>query len=36
MTDEVELLRDILTERGQWHPRVLTRPSETSPRPVNC
>ena len=23
MTDEVELLRDILTERGQWHPRVL-------------
>ena len=23
MTDEVVLLRDILTERGQWHPRVL-------------
>jgi len=22
MTDEVELLRDILIERGQWHPRV--------------
>jgi glycerophosphoryl diester phosphodiesterase len=22
MTDEVLLLRDILTERGQWHPRV--------------
>jgi len=22
MTDEVSLLRDILTERGQWHPRV--------------
>ena len=36
MTDEVELLRDILTERGQWHPRVLTRPSETSRTPVNC
>ena len=36
MTDEVELLRDILTERGQWHPRALTRPSETSLTPVNC
>jgi glycerophosphoryl diester phosphodiesterase len=36
MTDEVELLRDILTERGQWHPRVLARPSETSRTPVNC
>jgi hypothetical protein len=22
MTDEVVLLRDILAERGQWHPRV--------------
>ncbi len=22
MTDEVALLRDILTERGQWHPAV--------------
>jgi glycerophosphoryl diester phosphodiesterase len=22
MTDEVDLLRDILTERGQWHPAV--------------
>lgn len=22
MTDEIALLRDILTERGQWHPRV--------------
>jgi glycerophosphoryl diester phosphodiesterase len=22
MTDETELLRDILTERGQWHPRA--------------
>jgi glycerophosphoryl diester phosphodiesterase len=22
MTDEIELLRDILTERGQWNPRV--------------
>jgi glycerophosphoryl diester phosphodiesterase len=36
MTDEVELLRDILTERGQWHPRELARPSETSLTPVNC
>ena len=36
MTDEVELLRNILTERGQWHPRALTRPSETSRTPVNC
>ena len=36
MTDEVELLRDILAERGQWHPRVLTLPSETSRAPVNC
>ena len=23
MTDDVVLLRDILAERGQWHPRVL-------------
>ena len=23
MTDDVVLLRDILTERGQWHPRVV-------------
>ena len=22
MTDNIVLLRDILTERGQWHPRV--------------
>jgi len=22
MTDEIALLRDILTERGQWHPRA--------------
>jgi glycerophosphoryl diester phosphodiesterase len=22
MTDDVVLLRDILAERGQWHPRV--------------
>jgi glycerophosphoryl diester phosphodiesterase len=36
MTDEVELLRDILTERRQWHPRALTRPSETSRTPVKC
>jgi glycerophosphoryl diester phosphodiesterase len=36
MTDEVELLRDILAERGQWHPRVLTRPGETSLTPVKC
>jgi glycerophosphoryl diester phosphodiesterase len=36
MTDEVELLRDILSERGQWHPRVLTRPGGTSLTPVNC
>jgi glycerophosphoryl diester phosphodiesterase len=36
MTDEVELLRDVLTERGQWHPRVPTRPSEASRTPVNC
>jgi glycerophosphoryl diester phosphodiesterase len=44
MTDEVGLLRDILSERGQWHPRELTRPSEisltppseTSRTPVNC
>jgi len=36
MTDEVELLRDILAERGQWHPRALTQPSETSRTPVNC
>jgi glycerophosphoryl diester phosphodiesterase len=21
MTDDVETLRDVLTERGQWHPR---------------
>ena len=35
MTDEVVLLRDILAERGQWHPRVLTRPSEHL-APVNC
>ena len=34
MTDQIVLLRDILTERGQWHPRVgfnerpvLTEPS---------
>jgi glycerophosphoryl diester phosphodiesterase len=36
MTDEVELLRDILTERGDWHPRALTRPSETTRTTVNC
>jgi glycerophosphoryl diester phosphodiesterase len=36
MTDEVELLRDILAERGEWHPRVLMRPAETSRAPVNC
>ena len=44
MTDEVELLRDVLRERGQWHPRALprpsetslTQPSETSRTPVNC
>lgn len=24
MTDDVALLCDILTERGQWHPRVPT------------
>ncbi len=44
MTDEVELLRDILAERGQWHPRALPAPSEisltpaneTSRTPVNC
>jgi glycerophosphoryl diester phosphodiesterase len=36
MTDEVELLRDVLAGRGQWHPRVLTRPSETSLAPVKC
>jgi len=22
MTDDVVLLRDVLAERGQWHPRV--------------
>ena len=21
MTDDIEMLRDVLTERGQWHPR---------------
>jgi glycerophosphoryl diester phosphodiesterase len=21
MTDQTELLRDVLTERGEWHPR---------------
>ncbi len=36
MTDEVELLRDILTERGQWHPRAIARPTETARTPVNC
>ena len=27
MTDEVALLREILTERGQWHPRVSATPA---------
>jgi glycerophosphoryl diester phosphodiesterase len=25
MTDDVALLRDILAERGQWHPRVAAQ-----------
>jgi glycerophosphoryl diester phosphodiesterase len=29
MTDKIELLRDILTERGQWHPRAAdTAPAD--------
>ena len=38
MTDEVELLRDVLIERGQWHPQpgALSQPSETPRTPVNC
>jgi len=24
MTDDVETLRDVLIERGQWHPRVAS------------
>jgi hypothetical protein len=23
MTDDVVLLRDVLAERGEWHPRVV-------------
>lgn len=26
MTDDVVLLRDVLTERGQWHPRMAAQP----------
>jgi glycerophosphoryl diester phosphodiesterase len=26
MTDDVVLLRDVLTERGQWHPRIAAQP----------
>ena len=33
---DITPLRDILAERGQWHPRALTQPSETSRTPVNC
>lgn len=32
MTDDVTLLRDILAERGQWHPRVLAQPELPSVR----
>src|SRR5208282_5682651 len=31
MTDDIETLRDVLIERGQWHPRVGSR---TSQRPI--
>ncbi len=33
MTDEISLLRDVLAERGQWHPRVVAQLSgETRPK----
>ncbi len=35
MTDDIETLRDVLIERGQWHPRVgsaLPEASRAAPR----
>ncbi len=34
MTDDIETLREVLIERGQWHPRAGSAPAEGSGDPV--
>jgi hypothetical protein len=33
MTDDIETLRDVLIERGQWHPRVDSGTPEPASQP---